>query len=87
MRNPAGASSWTHEAVTSVLSLCAHVGAFRGPLGKLGVMGGVWGFFPACLSYPLDLHDTLRLLTRSMIYNVQRRAQKIFSLTRAGHGA
>ena len=57
MRNPAGASSWTHESVISVMSLSAHVGAFRGPLGKLGVVGGVWGFLQLASKF---LRETLK---------------------------
>ena len=48
------------EAV--ILSLCAHVGAFRGPLGKLGVMGGVWGLFSACLLRETLKRDNPRIL-------------------------
>ena len=67
MRNPAGASSWTHEAVISVISLCTYVGAFRGPLGKFGVMGGVWGLFSACLLRETLKRDNPRILLGTLL--------------------
>ena len=53
------------EAV--ILSLCAHVGAFRGPLGKLGVMGGVWGLFSACLLRETLKRDKPRILLSALL--------------------
>ena len=53
------------EAVT--LSVCAHVGAFRGPLGKLGVMGRVWGLFSACLLRETLKRDNPRILLGTLL--------------------
>ena len=45
----------------------AHVGAFRGPLGKLGVMGRVWGSFSACFLRETLKRDKPRILLGTLL--------------------